>query len=326
MIIASCPTRISFGSLDHSPYSENFGGVALSACIDKRVYILIRERNHLENYKYRISYSKTELCNSVEEIQHPIVREALLMLNIKDPLEIIYLSDVPAQSGLATSSAMTIALLRALYYYKNIGISADMLMYKAYELERVRLKEKGGWQDHISVFGGLNYSVGSPFKVKREPLLLSPERMESLQQHLLLLYVGNAVSSHDILQEQLTNLKKGKTLEESSRIKKLVEEMSILIRRADFNPMYLAPALKEAWEYKKKLSSSITSPDIQKIEDVIKELCPSAGYRLIGAGGRGLLMVLAEPKDIKCIKETATAPVLGFTFDFEGVKVTRIHR
>jgi D-glycero-alpha-D-manno-heptose-7-phosphate kinase len=120
MIIASCPVRISLGSADHSPFAERYGGVALNFCIQEYVYTIVRKRTDLESSKYRVSYSRNEFCNSLNDIKHPLVREAIRKVGISDPLEIIHSSSIPSQLGLATSSSMAIALLKALFFYRNI--------------------------------------------------------------------------------------------------------------------------------------------------------------------------------------------------------------
>ena len=328
MIISSASCRLSFGSCDHSPIAERFGGVALNAAINKRIYIFIRKRSHLERLKYRISYSKTELCETRSDIKHPIVREAIRMVNIKDPLEIIYAADVPSRLGLSTSSAMATALLKGLWYYKGTSISNDILAEMVYNLERVKLGEQGGYQDsYATSFGGISYLTGHPGCVRREAIKLSPEKADEFKNHLMLIYTGNQELSYKILKEQLDKLSKGETLNETLKIKRLVQEMYATIVQPDFKPMDLSYAMKEAWELKKKLSSTMTSPQIAEIEDKINKICPSAGYRLIGAGGgRGFILILTPPEYKEFLKD-ALLPLKSFEFDFDwdGAKVREIN-
>lgn len=326
MIVASCPTRISLGSADHSPFAEKFGGVALSACINKRVYVILRKRNELEKYRFRVSYSKTELCESVDEIQLDIVREALKMVRVDDPLEIVYLADVPAQLGLATSSAFVMALLKALYFFKGTSISNDVLMDKAYVLERDILKQCGGFQDYICCLGGFNYLTGYSRNVNYRTLPLGPNRLRNLEEHCLLVYTGNQADSGVIMKDQIDLLKKGKTLEETFKIKTIVERTYKVVSSEEFSPMHLAPLVKESWDYKKRLSSSMTTPQIDAIEKKIYRVSQGAGLRLIGGGGgRGLLLVISSPQSHKKIQE-AVAPLQTSTlkFDTDGIKIMKL--
>lgn len=324
MIISSCPTRISLGSADHLPYSERYGGIALNIAIQKRVYVIIRQRNKLEQFKFRVSYSHTETCNEINEIQLPIAREALNMLNITEPLEIIYSADVPTQLGLGTSSSFALAVIKGLYKIKGLSISNELLAEKAYRLEREILNEVGGFQDQYSCFGGINYLTGSPYNVKRETIRMNPDKAKNLEDHMLLIYTGVQTNSHDILQEQLAKLKKGDTIETTSKIKTLVEEMYAIMCMPDFLPLYLTHLLREAWELKKKLSSSMSSPIIRDIEHLILDIAPYAGYRLVGSGGgRGLMLVILKPEDRDIlIRNSGQFKTAKIKIDWEGSKIT----
>lgn len=328
MIIASCPTRISFGSADHEPFSSEYGGIALNACIDKRIYIILRKRNRLEKNKYRISYSTTELCNDIQGIRHPLVRGALQMMEVDDPLEIIYTADVPARLGLATSSSMALALLKGLYFYKGIGVSNEKLAEDAYMLERVILGECGGFQDQYGCcFGGFNFLTGSCREVNRAAIFMDPGKAKELGDRMLLIYSGNQEDSTRVLPEQLELLKKGATIEETLEIKEIVQEIYYILLNRDFKPMDLAMPMNRAWDLKKKLSSSMSTPVIQKLEDIVKKICPTAGLRLVGSGGgRGFLLVLA-PLDLCSVIKKAVHPniVTAVNFDWEGAKAQNIN-
>jgi D-glycero-alpha-D-manno-heptose-7-phosphate kinase len=241
-------------------------------------------------------------------------------------LEIIYLSDVPTKLGLATSTSMTVCLLKGLYYYNNVAVAPELLFDKAYKLEREIINHSGGFQDGSVIWGGFNYLTGSPYRVKRTPITLSIEKTKLLKNHILLLYTGNRAESTGVLEEQLTQLKKGKTLEESLKIKSLVEEMHVLLTQPDFHPMHLTHAMKDAWELKKKLSSSMSSPLIDKVEECVLNIEPQAGIRLVGSGGgRGLIMVLAPPEKHPQIEEACGLKKLDFEFDWDGAKVRRMY-
>jgi D-glycero-alpha-D-manno-heptose-7-phosphate kinase len=327
MIISSCPLRLSLGSADHEPFSSRFTGNALNFAINKRVYIIIRPRNKLEDSKYRISYSKTELCDHVDDIKLGTVREAIKMVGVDDPLEIIYISDTPTRLGLGTSSAMAIALLKGLMFHKNWGVSNELLAEYAYKLEREILQERGGFQDQYAVcFGGINYLEGQPYKVTRKPIVLGPQQVEDFQNHMLLVYTGNKCESSVVLADQLTKLAKGVTLDETHRIKRMVKEMHAMMLGSSFVPADLSFVMKEAWELKKNLSSSMTGPCVERIEQIVNEVNPSAGLRLVGGGGdRGVVLIITAPEFKEEIKKRVL-PNKSFdvTIDWEGVTVRRI--
>ena len=328
MIISSAPVRISLGSADHEPFSSRFVGNALNIAINKRVYIFIRKRNHLEDHRFRISYSKTELCENVEDIKLGIVREAIKMVGLNESsLEIVYVADTPPQLGLGTSSSMAVALLKGLWTFKGAGISNEILVDQAYKLERECLKEQGGFQDgYPACFGGINYLEGSPGKITRKALVLDQKQSEALQKHILLIYTGNREQSAQVLEEQITRLRKGDTLDDTLKIKKLVEEMHALMSMVDFHPLNLSAPLREAWELKKQLSSNMSGPKVAFIEEKVLSVDPRAGLRLIGGGGdRGVVMVITDPKHKKEIKDKVD-PLRTFEveFDWDGVHARRI--
>lgn len=322
MIIASCPTRISLGSADHLSFSEQFGGVALNFAIDKRIYVIIRKRNQLEKYKYRISYSKTELCNDIDEIQLNPVRETLKFLNIKFPIEIIYSADVPTRLGLATSSAFILALLKGLYHFLNKKVSTEILIDQAYHIERKLIGQVGGFQDYYIAHGGVNYLTGKPHRVDRKVVVLQPDVIQSLEDHLLMVYTGDQANSDEILQDQLTRLKKGETLEQTLRIKCLVGEMHAMMLSRSFKPLDLAYPMSEQWELKKQLSNNMVSEHVLRIESIIKESCSAAGIRLIGSGGRGFILALV-PADRRSNLIVRLSPYKcsSFKIDWDGCLV-----
>jgi D-glycero-alpha-D-manno-heptose-7-phosphate kinase len=327
MIISSAPLRVSLSSSDHQPFSERFGGAALNFCINKRVYIFIRKRNDLEETRYRMSYSKTELCNDLDDIQLCLMRQSIKMVGIEDPLEIIYSSDLPHQLGLGTSTSMVAALLKGLYYYKNIGISNDLLFNHVYKLERELCGNAGGFQDGVTVWGGLNYLEGYPYNVKRNPVVLSTSDIENLKNHMLLIYTGNTGDSSTALQDQLSLLKCGETLEETLKIKRLVQEMYAMLQCSDFKPLDLVYPVREAWELKKRLSPTMVSDTILYIEKSAYGIDNHSAVRLIGGGaGRGLMLCIASPESIKQIKKSvAPLKTLDIEFDWDGVTTRRIY-
>ena len=327
MIVASCPTRLSLGSADHNPFAERYQGVALNFCIDKKIYVILRRRTKLENAKYRISYSKTELCYDLDEIELEPVKQALLMTGVDTPLEIIYTADVPARLGLATSSAFVLALLKALYYLKDEPVSNEVLAERAYELERELLGQPGGFQDQYIGWGGVSFLRGSPHRVSREALVLQPAQVREFEDHFFLIYTGEQKSSERVLPEQLEKLAEGTTLDHTLAIKSLVQEAYAMMLKPSFHPMDLAENMNEQWRLKKQLSKTITNDAINRIEEAVLAACPHAGMRLVGSGGRGFMLVIC-PKEIR-ERLMASLPkykTSTFKLDWDGCRVAGTHK
>jgi D-glycero-alpha-D-manno-heptose-7-phosphate kinase len=245
------------------------------------------------------------------------------MVGIDFPLEIIYSADVPARLGLATSSAFVLSLLKGLYYLKNTSISPEILAEKAYTLERETMKQVGGFQDHYICWGGINFLRGSPHRVTREAVVLDPDQIRELEDHLFLIYTGDRGDSEKILPEQLEKLAKGKTLDDTIKIKSLVDEMYAAMLKPTFHPMDLAVYMNGQWELKKRLSAGMTNPTIEKIEKAVRSACPQAGIRLVGSGGRGFMLVLV-PKEMrdKLVAALPEFKTSTFCIDQDGCGLT----
>ena len=193
MIISKTPVRISFfgGGTDYPEYFNEYGGCVLSTTIDKYVYITINKIGGLLDDKYRIAYKKIELCNSISEIEHPSVRETLRYLNIIDGLDINIFSDLPARTGLGSSSSFTVGLLNALYAYEGKVKSKLDYAKEAIYIEKEILNENVGVQDQLAAAcGGLNYMKLSSSGYEVNPIILSKERKLVLDSNLLLYYTG----------------------------------------------------------------------------------------------------------------------------------------
>jgi D-glycero-alpha-D-manno-heptose-7-phosphate kinase len=215
-----------------------------------------------------------------------------------------------------------LALLRALYEVKGRTVPLEIIVEQAYKIERELMGQAGGFQDYYIAWGGINYLTGKPHHVHRESIVLKPEAINHLEDHLMLVYTGDKANSEHMLKDQLTKLKNGDTLEQTTKIKCLVEEMHVLMKDLDFKPMNLAYPMTEQWELKKQLSTAMVSENILQIEDTIKTTCPVAGIRLIGSGGRGFLLVLL-PEELKSKTIDALYPFKcsKFRFDWDGVRV-----
>ena len=206
MIISRTPFRISFagGGTDlHSFYSKEPGQV-LSTSIDKYIYVVVKRQIGIVEYKYRVNWSKVEFCNSIEEIQHPIVREALLMMGIDFPLEITTFADIPAKTGLGSSSAFAVGLIHALHALKGQMVTKYQLAAEAAEIEVARLQRTMGKQDHFaSAYGNLNvFTFHADEKVLVEAVFYRPETLLELEKNLIMFYTRLKRNASEVLTSQ----------------------------------------------------------------------------------------------------------------------------
>ncbi|MBI5560790.1 MAG: galactokinase [Deltaproteobacteria bacterium] len=323
MIITRSPLRISLGGggTDLPSYYRDHSGFLIAAAIDKYVYITLHQTFVEELI---IKYSKLERVKRVEEIEHPIIREAMRMAGIDGAyLEMTSMADIPAGTGLGSSGSFTTALLKALHAYKKNLIHPSELAEQACRVEMDILKEPVGKQDqYISAYGGVTCLRFHPDgRVDAWPLKVSTETLYNLEDNLLLFFTGFCRSSSSILSEQ-----DKKTMEEDRAmvsnlhyVKELAKQSLTALEKSDLNG--LAEIMNEHWEYKKKRSSSMTNPMIEEWRELALKN-GAAGGKLIGAGGGGFLMFYAEDK-IKLRRKMTEAGLkeIRFRFDFEGTKV-----
>jgi D-glycero-alpha-D-manno-heptose-7-phosphate kinase len=322
MIITRTPFRISFfgGGTDYPQYYQEYGGAVLATSIDKYCYITCRKLPPFFQHKHRIVYSKIETATKINEIIHPSVREVLSFMNLSEGLEIHHDGDLPARSGLGSSSSFTVSLLHALYAMKGEMVTKEKLASDAIYVEQNMIKENVGSQDQISAaFGGFNkihFYKNNLFEVT--PVLLNAEKLKELESHLMLFFTGFSRIASEIAKSQLENLHlKTKALE---NLGAMVEEgLSILQGNEDIS--YFGKLLHEAWTYKKTLSHDISN---KAIDDIYLSAIESGaiGGKILGAGGGGFLLVFAKPENHKKIKDKLKDLVhVPFAFETGGSKV-----
>lgn len=323
MIIARSPLRISLGGggTDLPSYYQEHEGFLISAAIDKYVYITLHQTFEKE---YLIKYSKYEHVKEIDEIQHPIIREALKMLNWNmNCIEICSMADIPAGTGLGSSSSFTTALLRALHTMQGNIVSTRTLAEEACEIEMNRLHEPIGKQDqYIAAYGGITcMNFHKDGYVWVDPLQISNETLYNLEDNLILYFTGFSRSAGSILKEQ-DEKSKGK---DSDMIKNLdfVKDLGYQSKKAfetgDLNTF--ADIMNVHWEYKKKRSGGMSNPKIDEWYDLAMKN-GALGGKMIGAGGGGFLMFYANDK-IKlrqAMKQTGMSEV-RFRFEKEGARV-----
>ena len=321
MIITKTPLRTSFlgGGTDYPDYFRQHGGQTLGAAINKYSYLFVNEMEDLFDYNILLSYSKMELVHRAEEIQHPSVRACLQFLNIERRLEIHYIGDLPARTGLGSSSSFTVGLLHALYALKGKTVSRQQLAEEAVHVEQEIIKERVGVQDqHTCAHGGLvNLKFGRDGYVQTCPVPLSNERMKDFESHLMLFYTGISRLAHEVLDEQIERTKQGAINKDLSHLSDLVDQ-GIALLSSDAPVAAFGELLNQAWETKRKLSNKISSPAIDALYERART-AGAVGGKLLGAGGGGFLLFVVQPE-----KRQSVAQALGklkqvnFAFDHLG--------
>ncbi len=315
MVITQTPFRMSFfgGGTDFSSFFNEYGGSVISTTFDKYCYVTVRYLPPFFDYSNQITYSIIERTHNEDEVKHPAVRNAMKYLNMKH-LRLIYEPDLPARSGLGTSSSFAVGMLNAFYALKGQCVDKKKLADDAIYLERVLCNESGGIQDQIAAsFGGLNRIDFSSDGYRVNPLVVSEERKRELNDNLMLFFTGFSRFSSDISveQEKATNKKTKDLLE----MKALVDEAEKILT-TDVPLIEFGRLLDYNWQLKRGLTSRISTNDI----DVLYEKARNAGAvggKLLGAGGGGFLLFYAEPDKQQRIKE-ALKNLLYVPFEFES--------
>lgn len=323
MIIARSPLRITLGGggTDLPSYYEEREGFLISAAIDKYVYITL---HRTFEPGYFLKYSKFEKCSEIDEIQHPIIREALKMLDWKIPsLEICSMADIPAGTGLGSSSSFTTALLRALHTMQGNIVSTRTLAEEACEIEMNRLKEPIGKQDqYIASYGGITcMNFHKDGYVWVDPLRISDETLYNLEDNLILYFTGFSRSAGNILKEQNDKSKEHNEdmLRNLDFVKDLGFQSKDALEKGDLDKF--ADIMNVHWEYKKKRSGGMSNPKIDEWYDLALKN-GALGGKMIGAGGGGFLMFYV--KDKVRIREAMKATGMSevrFRFEKEGARV-----
>lgn len=323
MIITRSPLRISLGGggTDLPSYYRKHGGFVLSAAINRYVYITINEA-----FRPRIilKYSKLEDVERWEDIQHPIIREALRMTGVLGPyLEIVSLSDIPAGTGLGSSGSFTTALLRALHTVKRNFVPPHELAEQACHIEIDLLKEPVGKQDqYIAAFGGITCFEFLPDdRVVAEPLKIASETLANLEDSLLLFFTGASRSAAEVLRDQDTRTRDNASdmLQNLHFTKQLGHESRDALLAGDLRKF--AELMHVHWEHKKKRSPGMSSGFIDEMYDLARAH-GSLGGKLIGAGGGGFLMLYTEDKTrLRSAMRGAGLREVRLQFDFSGTSV-----
>lgn len=322
MIITRTPFRISFvgGGSDLEAFYSRKKGAVISTTINR--YMYISTHRFFEPDKIRVKYSRTETVDQISELQHPILKTVLEKFNVSGGLEISSIADVPAGTGMGSSSSFTVGLLHNLYAWKGQEVSKEQLAAEACQIEIDLLKEPIGKQDqYAAAYGGLNLIEFHPDNtVSVTPLGLSEEMLLVLQQHLVLFYTGNQRSASDILRQQKSNTGERKdTFQALSEMTDLVYDLKDILIKGNLEDV--GKLLDINWQLKKSLSGGITSPEIESAYATAMKMGATGG-KLLGAGGGGFLMFFCPPeKQPGLIQALQPLRVFDCNFDTEGSKL-----
>jgi D-glycero-alpha-D-manno-heptose-7-phosphate kinase len=301
MIITQTPLRIGLlgGGTDLPSYYLEHGGRVLNCAIDKYIYVIVKQRFDDEIY---VNYSKKEIVSRVADIEHELVREAMLMTGVTGGVEITTLADIPSSgSGLGSSSAVTVGLLHALYAYTGRQVSAEELAEGACRIEIERCGKPIGKQDqYIAALGGIrDLRFGPGEDVSHEELGLSASERVALQQQMMLFYTGITRRADNILAEQNANVPA--TLPQLDLLRDLAGFAVKRLRSGDVDA--IGPALRESWEAKRKLASGVSNSQVDGAVTRALE-AGASGVKLTGAGGGGFLVVLCPMERQRAVRES----------------------
>ncbi len=317
MIISRTPFRISFfgGGTDYPAWFNDHPGAVLATTIDKYCYITCRYLPPFFEHRSRIIYSKMEHVQNIQQIDHPSVRETLRYMKITEGIEIHHDGDLPARTGLGSSSAFTVGLLNSLYALKGRIVSKELLTKEAIYIEQELIRENVGCQDQmLAAHGGLNYiEFGGVNHLQARPVTLPVGTLAALQDHLMLYFTGFSRFASEIAEAQVRNIpqKQG----ELKRMYGMVQEALVLLNAGDLRQF--GGLLHESWMVKRTLSDKITTNDIDSIY-VSARQAGAIGGKLLGAGGGGFVLLFVEPARKNEVRK-ALEGLLEVPFRFEGL-------
>ena len=322
MVISRTPFRISFfgGGTDYPSWFRKHGGSVLAATIDKYCYLTCRYLPPFFEHRIRIIYSSIENCQTVDEIKHPAAREVLRFLKFDRGIEIHHDADLPARSGIGSSSAFTVGLLNAVYALTGRMCTKRQLAAESIHIEQDLIKEAVGSQDQVSAaYGGLNHISFLPngeFTVT--PVTILPERIRELNDHLMLFYTGIKRTASDIAQTFVGDLEARRR--QLRTMAALVDEaIAVLNSREDLTPF--GELLHETWEAKRSLSSAVSNPEVDALYDKARA-AGAVGGKLTGAGGGGFMLLFVPPERQKTVRAALESFVyVPFRIEFSGSQI-----
>lgn len=323
MIISKTPYRISLfgGGTDHKEYYTKMGGVVIGGAINKYLYLSLRKLPVFFDHTFRVSWSKIENVKSIKKISHPVVRELYKFYKIREGLELHYDGDLPGNSGTGSSAAFCIGLIKCLSHLKKKKLSNKELYELGYLIEKHKLKESTGIQDHIfAAHGGFNKIIFNKKKIKINSINISKKKIKDLEDNLIIFYTKIKRSANII--EKSKNFGSIKTISVLNDIKSLAfQAEKELISTTTVNTTIIGDLLNENWMLKKKLSQKVSN---NKIDEIYDEAINSgaSGGKLLGAGGGGFMLFYCKKNKQKLLKKKLNKfTSLNFKFINSGSEI-----
>ena len=324
MIITKTPFRMSFfgGGTDMENYFKENGGAVLSTTFDKYCYVNVRHLPRFFDYSTEISYSKTERVTSVDDIQHPAVRNAMKMLDMHE-IRLTYEADLPARSGLGTSSSFAVGMLNAFYALKGKYADKKKLADEAIYLERVLCQEAGGWQDQIAAsFGGFNRINFNADGYEVLPVIISPERKKQLNDNLMMFFTGFTRFSSDVQKANSSSGPKDKNAM-LKEMYNLVDDAEKVLTEKTADLDDFGRLLDHTWKLKRQTGSAVSTNSIDGLYARGIE-AGALGGKLLGAGGGGFLVFYVQPEYHENVRK-AMNDLMYIPFEFENGGTRVIH-
>ena len=323
MIISRAPFRVSFfgGGTDYPAWYREQKGAVLSTAINKYCFITCRYLPPFHDYKYLVRYYRREETQSVQEIQHPAVRECLKYLGFDRGVDIVHYADLPARSGLGSSSTFTVGLLHALYALKHQMPTKRQLAIDAIKVEQERIGEHVGSQDQTAAaFGGFNrIDFGGVGEISVTPMIVNPERMERLRHHIMLFFTGFSRTASDIAKDKITQIPNRKA--ELLEMLRLVDEAQSVLTSSRDQLDDFGRLLHEQWQIKRGLATKVSSTEIDEIYDIGLK-AGALGGKLLGAGGGGFMLFYAAPDVQQNVKKALNRLLyVPVRFDYLGSQI-----
>lgn len=323
MIITKTPFRMSFfgGGTDMPDFFNEYEGAVISTTFDKYCYVNVRHLPPFFDYSTELAYSKTERVTNIDDIRHPAIRNAMMLLDMYQ-IRLTYEADLPARSGLGTSSSFAVGMLNSFYALKGVYADKKKLADEAIYLEREMCREAGGWQDQIAAaFGGFNRINFNADGYEVLPIIISPQRKKTLNQNLLMFFTGFTRFSSDVQKENaIGKVDKHKQLKEMLA---LVDDAETVLTDKNTDLDEFGRLLDHTWRLKRQTGSAVSTNSIDYLYEKGMQ-AGALGGKLLGAGGGGFLVFYVQPEKRQAVKD-AMKDYMYIPFEFEDGGTRVIH-
>lgn len=302
MIVCKTPFRVSLfgGGTDFPEFYNKYGGAVIGGSIDKYCYVTLRALPKFHSHRYEVHYSKIEKVNSVNKIDHPVIKACYNIHKVNPYINLIYDADMPAKSGLGTSSSFTVSLINSIYKYQKKKINKKELLEKSIYLERNYLKESVGCQDQtLAVYGGFNFISFDKKKIKVKRIKISNKSLKKLENNFFLVYSDTSRYASNIEKKKILKIEQKK--KNYLQIKEITMKALNILEKGK-NIDLVGHLLRDYWEIKKKLSNEVTH---KKIDAIYKKglKAGALGGKILGAGGGGFMLFYCPKKNHKAFKK-----------------------